>query len=168
MIPVNWYWRCMHRCLLSPCRLVPVGAASPLPPFLRLVTLISETSPLTFGPLFAPPPSGCAERWRSLCGTWWCCWRVSSPLDAVTARGSVRPVLCSCSSSSCNKHSTPWWVCSPCEKNTLYMLSVCVRVWFQSLQECKWRLIGSWKSTRVRIWRKTSKRVHVCTENTAV
>lgn len=57
-----------------------------------------------------PCLSGCAERWRSLCGAWWCCWHVSSPLDAVTARGNVRPAVCSCSSSSCSKPSTPWWV----------------------------------------------------------
>lgn len=81
-------------------------------PFLQLVTLVSDSSPLPAGPLFAPCLCGCAERWRSLCGTWWCCWHVYSPLDAVTARGSVWPAVSSCSSSSCSELSTPWWVCA--------------------------------------------------------
>lgn len=94
----------------SPRRLEshPVGFTSL---FLQLLTLVSDSSLLPAGLLFVPACL-CAERWRSLCGTWWCCWHVSSPLDAAIARGSVWPAVCSYSSRSCSMPSTPWWVCT--------------------------------------------------------
>lgn len=103
--------------LHSPCRLGPVPvrlylpvsqAVDPIDPCWPFLGLFSFTC---WTPACHPSLSGCAELWRSLCGTWWCCWHVCSPLDAATVRGSAWPAVCSCSSSSCRKLSTPWWVC---------------------------------------------------------
>lgn len=110
MIPINWNW-CnipVTACLLSPFRLDPHFRLYPDSPAVDPCFRLRSST--CWAPVCACL-SGCAERWRSLCGAWWWCWHVSPLLDAVTARGNVWPAGCSCSSSSCNKPSTPWWVC---------------------------------------------------------
>lgn len=126
-------------CLLSPCRLDPDTCtlcllASPAG------DPTSDPSPLSAGSPFAPCLSGCAERWRSPCGTWWRCWHAYSPPDAVTARMSVLPVVCSCSSSSCSRPSTPWWVYFVChiDDHLSAPLCLCSHNWTKSWSKCIW------------------------------
>lgn len=139
MIPISW-----NRCrtpvtlsLFSPSRLDPRPRLHPDPPAVdpccRLFYLLGSC-------LLLPP----RVWWRSLCGAWWCCLHVSPPLDAVTARGNVWPVVCSCSGSSCIKPSTPWWVyVCVCESMLIRafaeglvntVMSVCVETAARSLQ----------------------------------
>lgn len=102
----------IHAVFLSVCPLsLPAGwtqIPQLLPPRSSSCWLLVLNSSVCWVPL-CRCLSGCAERWRSLCGAWWSCWHVSSPLDAATVRGNVWPVDCSCSNSSWNKPSTPWW-----------------------------------------------------------